>query len=639
MKRYFSCLLALTLLLSCLSLNALALNYHPIQNEECTFETLEEARANGPAAVQDLETNTTKTFISHPVLDGIPDGTVFIYRSAGMFGGRAAQRLNTNIVVYSDQSFDGKDEALAYLKELGLIDSIDEAVGSVVLVTPATPISEGASGIVGGFGAADQANYYKLQTAMLAQKASMRDAEGNTLSFCDAEYFGGYGYLYLIGIDGGATFLNNYVAGTFDFASRVAGMLLIGGTMEKIRSVATFIPVYLVNPDAAVVGKYKAANGTDASIIAKAADTFFNQAFPLRKVVIAKEEKGLADYIKDAYYGMFIKAMRVPVLARGLYTAGTPYQGYNFDEAPYSLCDRNAVINGKTADGIYLFERQEDRFSAFQTDTGEYLQTWYEYLPEEVLNNTAPAKSIPLILGNHGSQDDPRLFVDEQGYLVLIGKERIAMVAPEHQYIGAVRAEALKALVEYMLETYPALDPSRVYVTGYSMGGGATFTVMSEYPELFAAAVPMAMARGTVTEEQAAKFEKYDLPFLLSTSSYDLASVFNSTAQVIADGAVGALNLFLNLNEIDFQIGEKDYDAYPIAGFPCDVLTTKTLNGEYENNTWMFLKDGVPMVGITVTDGLVHALYPEYSKLMWDFAKHFSRDVETGEVIYNPYVD
>ena len=44
-------------------------------------------------------------------------------------------------------------------------------------------------------------------------------------------------------------------------------------------------------------------------------------------------------------------------------------------------------------------------------------------------------------------------------------------------------------------------------------------------------------------------------------------------------------------------------------------------------------------MGITITEGLVHALYPEYGNLMWDYAKHFSRDPETKEIIYNPYVD
>jgi hypothetical protein len=46
--------------------------------------------------------------------------------------------------------------------------------------------------------------------------------------------------------------------------------------------------------------------------------------------------------------------MRVGVLKRGLHSASTPYQGYGMDQAPYSLCARNAVINGVTADGIHV---------------------------------------------------------------------------------------------------------------------------------------------------------------------------------------------------------------------------------------------------------------------------------------------
>ena len=35
--------------------------------------------------------------------------------------------------------------------------------------------------------------------------------------------------------------------------------------------------------------------------------------------------------------------------------------------------------------------------------------------------------------------------------------------------------------------------------------------------------------------------------------------------------------------------------------------------------------------------GMIHALYPEYARINWEFMKDFSRDLETGEVIYNPY--
>ena len=639
MKRYLSWTLILALLLSCLCANALALGYHPIQNEESTFETLEEARVNGPVAMKELPGNETRNYISHPALDSISEGTVYVYRSAHLFGTRAAARLNNAFLVYTDESFETKDDAFAYLEEMGLISIIDTAIGSIVLVTPAVTV-DSSGNVSQGYTSADQKNYYALQTAMLSQGGTVTTETGMAYT-AEGEYFGTYGNLYVIGIGDGATFLNNYVASTFDFASRIAGMLLIGGGMELIRPISTFIPVYLVDPLPAVADKYKAANGVDSSTLTHAKDIYYNKAFPLRKVIIAQGGQAIGNYVRDAYYSMFVKAMRLPVLLGGIYSGGTPYQGYNYDQAPYSLCEQNAVLGEKTADGIYRIEHQEDRFSAIQTESGEYLETWYEYLPEEVLENTAPEHSIPLILGNHGVQDDPRLFVEQMGYLTLIGKERIAMVAPEHQYIAAVRAEAFKALIDYMLETYPALDPSRVYVTGYSMGAAATFTVSAAHPELFAATVPMCMSSSALTEEQLAVFETLDLPMLFSTSTYggDLTNLFDPTNQVIGSASIDILNLYLRLNEMDVQIGERDYDAYPMAGFDCDSVNTELLNGEFLNHIWMFEKDGVPMVGISVTEGPVHALYPEYSKLMWDFAKHFSRNLETMETIYNPYVD
>lgn len=620
--------------------NALALNYSGSQGNEATFETLQEARISGPEAVKDLETNQGKMYVSHPVLDGYTEGTTYVYRSPNLFGGRAAARLNTNILVFSDKHFEDKTAAQEYLKELGVTDLIDQATGSAILVTPADPEA--------GFGAADQKNYYALQTAICSQKAGGKDAEGNDVSYSDAEYFGGYGYIYAIGIDGGATFLNNYIAGSFDYVSRIAGMLLINGDMDSISRVASLVPTYLVNAPESVVEKYKAANDVNASDVTAKTAVYFNQELPLQKVAVALQEKTEAEHIADAYYDMFIKAMRVPVVQRGLYTAGTPWQGYNFDQAPYSLCDRNAVIAGVTEDGIHVIRHDEERFAEIQTEGGEYLQTWFEYLPEEVLNHTAPAGSVPLILANHGGGDDPRLFVDEIGLLELAGKERFAMVAPEHQYIGFTRTEdgmkegilpqVLPELVKYMLETYPELDASRVYATGYSMGGGATFRGISGDASLFAAAVPMAASGYVPTEEEAAQYDTLDLPIMLTTSSFDLAGAFNQTEGIIAEGYQTQLNLYLGFNEMNPITF--DFDTYDLVGFEADRTVKTTLNKEYENTTWYLNNDaGVPMVAVSYTDSLVHALYPEYGKLVWNFAKHYSRNQETGAIEYNPFVD
>ena len=640
MKRILSVLLALAMLVSVTA--ALANDYQwGKQGNAATFETLEEARVSSLAAVQTLETNTTKTFISHPVLDGYPENTTYVYRSPNLYGGRAAARLNTNIVVFADQSFETKDTALAYLADLGLIDIINEAIGSVVLVTPSNPEA--------GFTAADQQSYYALQTAMLSQKQAIR-VDGNRIYYSDAEYFGSYGFIYAVGIDGGATFVNSYIANTIDYVGRYAGILLINGKMDVSRKVATFVPVYLVNADDSAIAKYKAANATDASIAEAGKTTYFNQTLPLQKVVTAQMETvDAAACINDAYYNLFIEAMRVPVSDKGLNSAGTPYQGYGFDQAPYSLCDRNAVFNNVTADGIYIIEKHSDVLSAAQSDEGEYLEYWFEYLPEEVLNGTVADGTVPLILANHGNGDDPRVLVDELGLLDLAGKERFVVVAPDHQYIGGetreVELQALPMLVEYMLETYPALDASRVYVMGYSMGAGATLKAAYGKPSLFAAAAPMSPIPGfgepyTPSDELlASSYNGIELPIMLTTSGKDLAATFDQSAYGITALYQPIVTRFAKLNGLD-PIDTYDFETYPISGFAADRVVTKTLNNEYQNVTfYLDNADGVPMLALNFTEGLVHALYPEYGYLGWDFVKHYSRDQQTGEIVYNPYID
>ena len=234
MKKLISLILTAILTVSCIS-TCFALNYSGEQGNEATFETIQEAHANSPEVVKSIMENGAKVWSGHPALEGYPEGTTYVYRSANLYAGRAAARLNTNLFVYTETKFASKDEAFAFLKDAGLIDIVDEAVGSIVLVTP---IGE-------TFGRADVASYYALQTAMLAQKDYGKDAEGNNIYYSDAEYFGGYGYEYFIGIDGGATFFNNYIATEIDFVGRFAGALLINGTMEEFRQPAIFVPVWL----------------------------------------------------------------------------------------------------------------------------------------------------------------------------------------------------------------------------------------------------------------------------------------------------------------------------------------------------------------------------------------------------------
>ena len=242
---------------------------------------------------------------------------------------------------------------------------------------------------------------------------------------------------------------------------------------------------------------------------------------------------------------------------------------------------------------------------------------------------------------------------DELGLITLAGKERLAIVAaryatdvPGGGIFGAspfdVKGKALPALVRYMLETYPALDPSRVSVTGYSMGGAATVEAVECAPELFAAAVPM--AAGTPwglhvpTEEEIAAFEKLDVAVMFTTSQFDLDGAYNQAAGILGQGYQDAISLFAQFNGLGAI--NYDFEAYPVVGFKTDKIVVKLLNDEYENVTWYKNNEaGAPVLAVSFTELLPHGLHPDYGMdIAWNYMKQFSRNTETGELIYTPSV-
>ena len=148
----------------------------------------------------------------------------------------------------------------------------------------------------------------------------------------------------------------------------------------------------------------------------------------------------------------------------------------------------------------------------------------------------------------------------------------------------------------------------------------------------------------TTEEDRLAQFETVDIPILFTCSENDMAmlNVFDPANTRLGSAYYAMVERFMDYNEMDYaaKVGELDYDKYPIAGWRADSLSVRKLNGEYMNYTWLFNNDdGVPMVGVSVTESMQHALYPPYADLFWNFVKHYSRDPETKAVLYNPYVD
>ena len=68
-------------------------------------------------------------------------------------------------------------------------------------------------------------------------------------------------------------------------------------------------------------------------------------------------------------------------------------------------------------------------------------------------------------------------------------------------------ADSLDTMLDYMLETFPEIDKDRVYVMGYSAGGGATWRWINQSADRFAAAAPCGFTGGSA-EDDAKKLAK-----------------------------------------------------------------------------------------------------------------------------------
>ena len=101
----------------------------------------------------------------------------------------------------------------------------------------------------------------------------------------------------------------------------------------------------------------------------------------------------------------------------------------------------------------------------------------------------------PLVLFLHGSgergDDLEKVKIHGPPKLLAAGKDLSAVVVSPQCPTGTRwNADELAKLVDHVANTY-RVDRQRLYVTGLSMGGAGTWSLITAYPDKFAAAIPI----------------------------------------------------------------------------------------------------------------------------------------------------
>lgn len=441
----------------------------------------------------------------------------------------------------------------------------------------------------------------------------------------------------VIGIDEGSTFVNNYISQSCYF---VAGMMLYGGEINENLEKNDVVPAYLSNSNENVQAFYKHINEATEEENSDKYTIYRNKDNSLQAVAVSSKEEDLSEAFNNAWESIFSQN----------------YRQHNDISEFYNLSARD-VTDSYDLIEIPIFEDLDISYNQMIDESvtgmsGKY--TWFEYVPNSI--NESENESVPLIVNLHGNQNDPRLQGDSTGWPELAAKENFIMVAPEWQdkevnFFGCdgLGEEGVMNLIKDLKVKYPQIDPSRIYLTGLSIGGAESFLLGAKYSDVFAA-VGIVSGVNVFAEEVVEISENYtggEVPLLYICGDHD----FFQMIPVDGSSQYGTQYLYGD------QVWDEDENTHIFSSLQAyqkinglEVTEMDMSKNEYygiglDNQQWTKLGDkdmytgtlsnenGVVMELAAVKD-LAHWNYKPEAEYIWNFFKNYERNIENGELIF-----
>lgn len=447
----------------------------------------------------------------------------------------------------------------------------------------------------------------------------------------------------VIGIDDGATFVNNYISQSCYF---IAGMMLYGGNMDEGLKINDVVPVYLSKSSNTAINFYMKANNATIKSEKTGYEIYTNENKPLQAVAVSSDKnETLAQAFKNAWESIFSKNYRQHNTTAEFYNlnARTAKENYDLIEIP-------------NFEELGIAYNQEIDQSITGMD-GKY--TWFEYVPNTV--KSSEKNSVPLVITLHGNQNDPRLQGDTTGWPELAAKENFIVVSPEWQQgdnfykvkgLGNVEGlgdEGIIKLVKHLQVKYPQIDPSRIYINGLSLGGAECFKLGLKYSNIFAG-VGIVSGVNVFADEVTKLANTYkggEVPLLYLCGDHD----FFQMIPVDGSSKFGTKYLFGK------QIWDEDKNVHIFSALQAyqkingltvskmDMKANQYYGIALENQRWIKLgdkdmytgtlsnKNGIVMELAAIKD-LAHWNYKPQAEYIWNFFKKYKRNTETGQLIF-----
>ena len=438
--------------------------------------------------------------------------------------------------------------------------------------------------------------------------------------------------LKIIGIGKGATFVNNVISRN---ASEVAGIFTYAGKMTTKTASDIPVPAYVCLGDKSLASHYAKINNAKETGKDETHIYYANNEEPLQQVVLSMDKKAsVKDALADAWKTLFSKNYRSSNYRHTGYMGAKFGEYGNYELEPYLMIEDLGVTRKTVKKALSPKE---------QPGGGTYF--WYEFVPETAVN--APKHSIPLIVMLHGNHNDNRTQSECSGFIEVAAKENLIVAEIEWQGSGPIPSEVylgldgIELVVGDLFNTYPQIDPSRVYVQGLSAGAMASAALGIKKSHLFAA---VAGHSGAIFEfpafgssyqalmnETKQKSGFVETAYFLISGTSDFIT-FPTPEDYKTNSLLNAMRLYQSLNGIPTP--EIDFNAEPIFGMKMHERETVLTNKHLTLETGRFYKGEIPLIQFTAIIEYGHWNFRRAAQMMWDYFKQFSRDPETKKLIY-----
>lgn len=430
--------------------------------------------------------------------------------------------------------------------------------------------------------------------------------------------FRGPGNLKVVGFGAGATFVNQVIAPKA--GGQIAGILSVGGKPGKSVDEAG-VPAYLA--------------GKGAAKAAKPYQKVLRPGEPLLQVVVNPDAKvSLKDIFADAWKQVLGRNYRFNNYKH------THYEGAKLGE--YGSYELEPYLD---------FEALGIKRNIVEQPTGKDTQwLWYEYWPEELLDG-APEKSVPVMVLLHGNTNDPRTQAETSGFIQVAAQDRFFVVemewqgSPNYQAMGH---DGIESVLYQLFAKYPQLDPSRVYAEGLSAGSITATALGIKKSHVFAA---VGGHSGGIFSGPFKGYTSFDLLWAEATQKRGAVEMPYCSVLGTADNVVpyikpdnwknnnylNAWNAYEQMNGMEVM-STIDFGVDPVFGQRLqDRETIITNKGDgITIETGQLYKGSVPMIKIVAVIDYGHWNFQPTARIMWDFFKHYSRDLNTRKLVYTP---